>query len=167
MKKVFFMYLASVGLILASCGGGDEKSSESAKTTEASGKEQNKEPQTACDCIKNVNNEMKKILKMSLQEISEKFKSREEFELKMDKMLKTGKCEDLMKNAEKEYATSEAFMKVCPEMKEMMETIQQFQNMGARQTEGYSDEVSDEGRGDEGRGDEGYGDEGGYDPPLP
>jgi len=123
--------LASLGLILASCGGGDEKSSESAKSTsEASGKGQNTEPQTACDCIKNVNNELNQFLKMSVQEIQKNPQVDEVFKLKMDKMLKTGKCEDLMKNAQNEYPSKEAFMKVCTEMREMMETTQQLQNMG-------------------------------------
>ncbi|MFM7681892.1 MAG: hypothetical protein ACKO7P_04025 [Bacteroidota bacterium] len=133
MKKVFLMCVASAGLILASCGGEDKKSSESAKSTpEASGKGQNAEPQTACDCIKNVNNELNQFLKMSVQEIQKNPQFKEEFKLKIDKMMSTGKCADLMRNIQKEYATPEAFMKVCPEMKEMMETTQQLQNMGGQ-----------------------------------
>jgi len=143
MKKVFFMYLASVGLILASCGGGDEESSESKsstknkyeKETESKGmnleKRQNMKPQTACDCIKNVNNELNQFLKVSVKEI-QKPQFKEEFVMRIEKMMKTGKCEDLMKNAQKEYATPEAFMKVCPEMREMMETTQKFMNMGGQ-----------------------------------
>ncbi|MBM3430044.1 MAG: hypothetical protein FJX99_03565 [Bacteroidetes bacterium] len=131
MKKVFFICVASVGLILASCGGEDKKSSESAKSTpEASGKGQNAEPQTACDCVKNVNNELNQLLKMSVQEIQKNPQVGEEFKLKIDKMLNKGKCQDLMRNFKKEYATPKAFMEACPEMIEMLETTQQLQNMG-------------------------------------
>lgn len=134
MKKVFFICVASVGLILASCGGEDKKSSESAKSTpEASGKGQNAEPQTACDCIRNVNNELNQFLKMSVQEIQKNPQVGEEFKVKVDNMMKTGKCADLMQNIQKEYESPEAFMKVCPEFKEMMETTQKLQNLGAQE----------------------------------
>ena len=102
MKKVFLMCVASSLLILASCGGEDEKSSESAKNTpKASGKGQNTEPQTACDCVKNVNNELNQFLKMSVQEIQKNPQVGEEFKLKIDNMMSTGKCADLMRNIKK------------------------------------------------------------------
>ena len=126
------MCVASAGLILASCGGKDEKGSDASKDAN-SGKGQNTESQTACDCVKNVNNELNKFLNMSIQEIQKNPQVGEEFKMKVDNMMKTGKCAELMKNIQKEYESPEAFMKVCPEIKEMMETTQKLQNLGAQE----------------------------------
>ena len=126
------MCVAFAGLILASCGGKVENGSDASEDAN-SGKGQNTEPQTACDCVKNVNIELNEFLNMSIQEIQKNLQVGEEFKVKVDNMMKTGKCADLMQNIQKEYESPEAFMKVCPEFKKMIATTQKLQNLGAQE----------------------------------
>ncbi|MDG1842424.1 MAG: hypothetical protein P8I93_08765 [Crocinitomicaceae bacterium] len=80
----------------------------------------------ACDCVKWMNDEMDKILRMSVDELTNNPDIGDDFKRKLEG---NTKCNDLLDAAKRKYDSPEEFMEVCPEMKEVMEKTNRMKNM--------------------------------------
>ena len=114
MKKMYAFLIIVTAMITPSCN--DSKKSATAETAKkpASAETSNK-PETACDCIKNFNQQVKDFKKLSVEENS-KIGDVDTYIKK--KMFEGNDCERILGENNKKYPTPESMEKDCPAVSE-------------------------------------------------
>ena len=126
MKKMYAFLIIVAAMITPSCNDSEKSASAETAKKPASAETSNK-PETACDCIKKMNQVMNDIKKLSVDELAKI----DDMKAYMDKKMYEGNdCECIGEENEKKYPTPESMEKDCPAVTELMSLMEEFNATG-------------------------------------